>query len=389
MVGPKSWHVVYRNTEVVPVRDGIQSLEELRYEVANCIQIPHSRVHLAPQGVVHNEQGLPMEMVKVSILKLHQVLIGSSNVFTQQGQSKGRLELWDLSEMVCKAKYPEVGEVVTSLSMDMNGTCAAAGLQSGALTLWDLEKAQCLAARKAHEGPVTALHFNYAMSKVVTGGGDVFHDCTVKIWETLWDVAPVSIIPKATLQGHTEAVFAISAQLDVVHIAVSASRDTTLMVWDVVTEQCHGKLLGHQGTVHAVQMDAYRCRAVSASQDGTLRVWDLQRATCLFVLVAPGREESLVIFSCLAASFEHMKLIAGDHRGGLHLWDLGTREHLGVLSAKIPVSGVAADFVAQRAVAIVASDVCSVDLATWTIQGTVNVSNRPGSHVVMDWGNCT
>mmetsp|Transcript_26160 Transcript_26160/g.57664 ORF Transcript_26160/g.57664 Transcript_26160/m.57664 type:complete len:385 (-) Transcript_26160:98-1252(-) len=383
MVGPKQWHVVYRN-EVLPVRDGIQTLEELRYEVAQTMQLPQSRIHLWSAGVVQ-EGAVPVEMVKVGILKLPTVLIGSSNVFTQQGQSKGRLELWDLGEMACKMKYPEVGEVVTSLSMDLSGQCAAAGLQSGALTLWDLDKAQaqCLAARRAHEGPVTALHFNYSLGKVVTGGGDVFHDCTVKIWETVWDVQPVAIQWKTTLQGHTEAIFAIVGELSV-SLAVSASRDTTLRVWDVIQETCHGILTGHQGTVHAVQVDASRWKAISASQDGTLRIWDLQRCVCLHILVAPGQDT--LIFSCLAASFEHQRIIAGDHRGGLHLWDTNTREHLGVLLSKIPVSGVAADFTAQRAVAIVASDVCLVDLATWTMVSTVNVSNRPGSHVVMDWG---
>eukprot|EP00971_Amphidinium_carterae_P077707 1536487-Amphidinium_carterae.2 len=91
---------------------------------------------------------------------------------------------------------------------------------------------------------------------------------------------------------------------------------------------------------------------------------DLQRCVCLHILVAPGQDT--LIFSCLAASFEHQRIIADTCPN----------------SRTRGCPGVAADFTAQRAVAIVASD----DLATWTMVSTVNVSNRPGSHVVMDWG---
>lgn len=59
-------------------------------------------------------------------------------------------------------------------------------------------------------------------------------------------------------------------------LAVSASRDETLMVWDLETGWDLCTIKGHQGPVLSVAMAPDGKRLVSASNDRTLKVWDLR-----------------------------------------------------------------------------------------------------------------
>ena len=58
-------------------------------------------------------------------------------------------------------------------------------------------------------------------------------------------------------------------------LAVSASEDYTLKVWDVTSGQELRSLAGHTREVNAVALTPDGRLAVSASDDKTLKVWDV------------------------------------------------------------------------------------------------------------------
>jgi WD40 repeat protein len=82
-----------------------------------------------------------------------------------------------------------------------------------------------------------------------------------------------------TLTGHSGPVTSVAVtQLDGRPVAVSASDDDTVRVWDLTTRKQIGRpLTGHTGSVNSVavgQLDG-RLVAVSGGYDAAVRVWDL------------------------------------------------------------------------------------------------------------------
>ena len=67
-------------------------------------------------------------------------------------------------------------------------------------------------------------------------------------------------------------------------LAVSASEDNTLKVWDLETGRALRTLEGHSDSVSGVAVTADGKRAVSASGDKTLKVWDLETGRALRTL---------------------------------------------------------------------------------------------------------
>ncbi|MFE5086965.1 hypothetical protein ACFRFN_43020, partial [Streptomyces mirabilis] len=80
-------------------------------------------------------------------------------------------------------------------------------------------------------------------------------------------------------------------------IAVTASWDRTVRVWDLTTGHATHSLIGHTGigcAVATVMVDG-RPIAVTASWDRTVRVWDLITGSCLTTLTLPHRAQCVEI----------------------------------------------------------------------------------------------
>ncbi|WP_201097224.1 hypothetical protein [Thiocystis minor] len=117
------------------------------------------------------------------------------------------------------------------------------------------------------------------------------------------------------LQGHSNTANHVVLAGD--RLAVSASEDETLRVWNLATGHCEHVLVGHKGSVNHVAL-AGNLRAVSASGDGTLRVWNLATGLCERVLEGhSGR----VMHVALAAD---QRAVSASDDGTLRVWNLET-----------------------------------------------------------------
>ena len=73
-------------------------------------------------------------------------------------------------------------------------------------------------------------------------------------------------------------------------MAVTASEDATVRVWDLTTATLRATLTGHDNSVNAVACTTIEDHpvAVTASNDKTVRVWDLTTTTELVVFDYAG-----------------------------------------------------------------------------------------------------
>ncbi|WP_437607344.1 CHAT domain-containing protein [Sorangium sp. So ce834] len=123
-----------------------------------------------------------------------------------------------------------------------------------------------------------------------------------------------------TLEGHTDIASAVAVTPDG-RLAVSASRDRTLKVWDLGSGQALRTLEGHAAWVVRVAVTPDGRRVVSASEDGILKVWDLSTGQILHTLAGSPHFRTGV---GLAVTPDGRLAISGGSDRRLQMWDLST-----------------------------------------------------------------
>jgi WD40 repeat protein len=163
-----------------------------------------------------------------------------------------------------------------------------------------------------------------------------------------------------TLSGHSRTVNAVALSADG-RLAVSASDDGMLKVWNVDTGRELRSLKGHSGAVYGVALSADGRRAVSASSDKTLKVWDVDSGRELLTL----REHSDAVYA-VALSTDGRRAVSASGDDTLKVWDVESGRELRTLAGhNASVAGVALSADGQRAVS--ASD--DLTLKVWDVEG--------------------
>jgi WD40 repeat protein len=117
-------------------------------------------------------------------------------------------------------------------------------------------------------------------------------------------------------RGHTESINAVAIAKNG-GLAVSASADQTLKVWDLETGRELRTFTGHSANVTSLALSADGRVAVSGSADQTLKVWDVESGQELRTL--EGRSGSA---TCIALSADGRLAVSGSLTGILKAWDL-------------------------------------------------------------------
>jgi WD40 repeat protein len=86
-----------------------------------------------------------------------------------------------------------------------------------------------------------------------------------------------------TLEGHSGSVNSVAFSHDSARLA-SASRDSTVKIWDASSGKCLQTLKGHNYSVDSVAFSHDSARLASASGDNTVKIWDASSGKCLQTL---------------------------------------------------------------------------------------------------------
>ncbi len=98
-------------------------------------------------------------------------------------------------------------------------------------------------------------------------------------------------------------------------LAVSASWDQTLKVWEVVSGRELRTLAGHTKAVTGVALSADGKLAVSGSEDRTMKVWEVASGSCLATFTCEAN-----VLGCALA--RHDTVVAGDRFGRVWMFTL-------------------------------------------------------------------
>ncbi|KAF2739764.1 nuclear distribution protein PAC1 [Polyplosphaeria fusca] len=186
----------------------------------------------------------------------------------------------------------------------------ASGSEDTTIKIWDWELGELERTVKGHTKAVLDVDFGGPR------GGTLLASCSSDLTIKLWDPSD-EYKNIRTLPGHDHSVSCVrfvpsgaAGSPSSGNLLVSASRDTTLRVWDVTTGYCVKTIKGHADWVRDVAPSFDGRWLVSAGNDQTARLWDASsgEAKCTFL----GHEH---VIECVAlappVSYSHLASLAG------------------------------------------------------------------------------
>lgn len=129
-----------------------------------------------------------------------------------------------------------------------------------------------------------------------------------------------SVVYRGELTGHKGWVTAIATSGENPDLLLTASRDKTLIVWQLTRDEQYGfpkKILhGHNHFVSDVTVSSDGQFALSASWDKTLRLWDLSTGTTARRFVGHTGDVLSVSFSA-----DNRQIVSGSRDRTIKLWN--------------------------------------------------------------------
>jgi len=126
---------------------------------------------------------------------------------------------------------------------------------------------------------------------------------------------------KGTLEGHGNWVTALATSMEVPDMLLSASRDKSLILWNLTREDekfgvARRRLKGHSHYVQDVAISSDGQFALSGSWDGTLRLWDLNTGTTTRNFYGHTKDVLSVAFSA-----DNRQIVSGSRDKSINLWN--------------------------------------------------------------------
>ncbi|MBI5667889.1 MAG: protein kinase [Chloroflexi bacterium] len=155
--------------------------------------------------------------------------------------------------------------------------------------------------------------------------------------QTMRALAEAAFAPgtRQVFVGHNDRVTSVAYSPDG-RTALSGSRDSTAILWNVATGEILHRLEGHSDWVWDVAFSPDGRLALTASADKTLVLWDVESGE----LVRRLEGHDSVVRSA-AFSTDGEQLVSGAEDGALLLWDVETGDVLRTMRSNAPIFDVA------------------------------------------------
>ncbi len=230
----------------------------------------------------------------------------------------GKVVLWDVRTGRRVAEIGDELDVVLTADISSDHRLVALGGPQKVVRVFRVATGELLYERRKHTDWVTSVSFSPDGVLLATGdrGGNVF------VWEAETGNEYL------TLRGHTQLIHELTWRLDS-NVLVSVSEDTTLRMWEMENGGQIKSITGHGGGA-TWGVFTREGSFVSAGRDHLVKLWnsngDMQTQF-------PGLND---VATFCAYCNESQRIVGGDWRGNVLVWQASNGELVGSLAANPP-----------------------------------------------------
>ena len=190
------------------------------------------------------------------------------------------IKVWNIKTsalLVTLYDSPSAAEVTVLAQNPVRKEFLAAGYMDGSIRLWKLNgscnEGELVVTFNGHKSAITQLCFDHQGNRLASGSRDTD--------VVLWDIVSEEGI--ARLRSHQDQITGLSF-LHSIHDAseetrvggeflLSAGKDGLVKVWDLTTNFCIERHLPHRGEIWALAVSVAQDVVVTAGPDGELKFW--------------------------------------------------------------------------------------------------------------------
>eukprot|EP00658_Telonema_sp_P-2_P023521 TRINITY_DN19432_c0_g1_i1.p1 TRINITY_DN19432_c0_g1~~TRINITY_DN19432_c0_g1_i1.p1 ORF type:complete len:422 (-),score=78.60 TRINITY_DN19432_c0_g1_i1:398-1663(-) len=207
------------------------------------------------------------------------------------------IKIWEASTGFCTKTLTGHDDWVRRVIASADGKLLASCSTDQTIRLWDPDSGTCTAVLRGHTNVIETIAFapesshNIIRASVQGGAGEDE--------------------PPATEQGPT------TSGAQACRYLVSGSRDKTVRLWDLTTQQCMRTLEGHDNWVRGVVFHSSGLHLISSSDDKSIKVWSLENLRCVRTL----QEAHPHFVSCLDFNQRFPMLVSGGIDQKVKIWE--------------------------------------------------------------------
>jgi WD40 repeat protein len=180
---------------------------------------------------------------------------------------------------------------------------AIAATTDGLIRVWNTSSREVVISGQI-DIPIRSAAIHRDLALLATDEGEI----------RLWDIAGEKEVGR--LIGHSAPVRTVAVSADG-RLAVTGGDDRTVRVWNIKAREQFAEFSEHEGTVRSVAISQYGTLILSGSDDGRVGVWDVKSQKRLFWL--EGHEMGV---ESVAIAPSGRQALSGSADGTLFLWSL-------------------------------------------------------------------
>ncbi len=207
------------------------------------------------------------------------------------------------------------------------------GSSDGKVKAWDTTNWTCMKTLNLNKYPnPNEIHSNQQSQKTEHTSASNFGSTQAFSSTAASPIQPISPTNALSHPSHTTSnkygsasVTALAAHALTLFIGLDSGQVMCQNVIDTSkgnnqNKKVHELLIGHEGAINAIVIDAKRNHIITASSDHKIGVWDLVKKTFICFI-----KKHVDVVSCLTISNDYLFSGSWDHN--IHVWDLNNLQH--------------------------------------------------------------